>query len=608
MTTDKPPVILIRIKGNSTSQKLARKTKKSWVDRGYKVEYFDAITPDDFDQYNYLDFGDEFLSHHSKTKRQHELVYRYIKWSPIKHPDGNWYKRKITPTEKAVYYSHLEVFKLISKRKIPHIVIEHDSFLEEDLPSIEDFEFKSFAGPILWAYYITPHITDKLLNFVDEYNLLLKLKWVRHKELKGQSIFPDWAAGKIRLYNADGFVYRVLVHFLVSDFDNLGKKLSFQAIGFEKSPFLKSVLEENPDLYNPRGYIRDISDPKKTTIEHDDLVKVPKVAVLVNGSYHDYLDTEFLKKNIRNIQNVFFDCDVYWQCWDTPDQRKIMRETGVSKKIKIRWQDPKWGEPEYDPYELVKKEASDADATHYILDLDRVSSPGVKRRRKFAAHQILQTDVQLKSIENIKDYDYVIRTRWDVVLNKDMSVSELETYARDYVVGICCGHEIFRFKKQQTWYPHKNRSYRYSSYVWWKVEAEYRQWIVDNGFYTVNTSDMPRDLHWQLVGENRYHRWLNDPVIMFKPSDWKGDACQMWLDKKLYPAEYGFYQVLCRKRHHVNVQGMASIKRMCDSSPNAWYKYHQTYASPERAKEFRDKLKNVWNGDVNNVLKDEEEL
>ena len=75
----------------------------------------------------------------------------------------------------------------------------------------------------------------------------------------------------------------------------------------------------------------------------------------------------------------------------------------------------------------------------------------------------------------------------------------------------------------------------------------------------------------------------------------------MWENGELYPAEYGFYQVLCEKRKHVNVQGLVSIKRMCDSTPQAWYKYQQVYSNPERAAQLRRWLKEYWDGDLNDV-------
>ena len=607
MTTDKPPVILIRIKGHWKSEELARKTKKSWVDRGYNVEYFDAITPDNLDEYNYLDFGDEFLAHHRsywlshKKGKEIQFTSEINKWCALKRPNKKWYKRKITPTEKSVYYSHLEVYKLISKRKKPHIVIEHDIVLDKDLPSLKGLEFRAFSRSILWAYYITPFIADKILDFVNEYNLCLDLKHIRINEIKGSEQMMDCALGKLRLINADGFMYRVLTHILCSDPKNLSGKIGFRVFSSRKSKLLDSLRPPLDTLMEETPYVKDISEGV-TTIQHiGNLVEVPKVAVLVNGGYPDYLDVEFLKENVDNILKIFHDCDIFWQCWDTPEQRKIMEESGVSEKIKIRWQQPKWGRSRYEPYDLVKREASDADATQYILNSKTVETPGILTRRKFATHQILQTCVQIKSINHINDYDFIIRTRWDVVLNKDIKISEFFDIAKKNVIGFCCGHEIFRFRDTQT-YHSELRNARYSSFYWWHIEAKYRQFIVDQGFYAINSHEIDRKHLKGLSGEQRYHRWLNDPMIMFKLSDWTSkDVIDMWENGELYPAEYGFYQVLCEKRKHVNVQGLVSIKRMCDSTPQAWYKYQQVYSNPERSAQLRRWLKEYWDGDLNDV-------
>lgn len=101
--------------GHPISEMYKREVLPSW--KNYNVTQYEAITPKDLVYKNKLDFG-------TKTVGK---------------------KREFTSTEKAVWYSHYELWcKCI--REGPLIVIEHDSKLVKPLPDLsnEGYKFLSF--------------------------------------------------------------------------------------------------------------------------------------------------------------------------------------------------------------------------------------------------------------------------------------------------------------------------------------------------------------------------------------------------------------------------------------------------------------------------------
>lgn len=253
MITDKPPVIIIRVKDNPTSEKLAEKTQSSWERLGYVTEFFDAVTPNDFDKYNYLDFGNEILPHKTeyKTKESLDLL-----------KDDELYDRVISDTAKAVYYSHIEVWKLISERKAPHIVVDHDMTLTYDLPTfkVRDFEFYQFGETTTHASYFTPFIVDKVLERLEKHGLVGELKI-------GEGVYQN------RLVNVDGYLWGVLLNVVVDD-KSLVDKLRF-FVDDDILCHLRHIEKSNHRFYNSRdNCILDISKTREmiyVTVDHEKL-------------------------------------------------------------------------------------------------------------------------------------------------------------------------------------------------------------------------------------------------------------------------------------------------------------------------------------------------
>ncbi len=161
---------MIQIPDNEVSQYYVNRVLPSW--NNHKVNMFDAYTPDHMP--DHLNFG-KF-----------------------------WNFRDFSQSEKAGFYSHLELWKKCFEEDEPIAIIEHDVMcIKDDMPIIDNFfafcDFDSeqshenyatrFRGhpywgtgemfcPVTHAYYMTPDVAEtmyynlidtKLNKFVDDY-------------------------------------------------------------------------------------------------------------------------------------------------------------------------------------------------------------------------------------------------------------------------------------------------------------------------------------------------------------------------------------------------------------------------------------------------------
>ena len=125
------------------SQMYLREVLPSWKD--YKVTKFEATTPKDLVYKNKLTFG-------------------------LKSTE-----REFTSTEKAVWYSHFELWCKCIVEKQPIVILEHDSKLVKPLPDLskEGYKFLSFIERDFGkkgkhmapgsGYYITPPVAERLV-------------------------------------------------------------------------------------------------------------------------------------------------------------------------------------------------------------------------------------------------------------------------------------------------------------------------------------------------------------------------------------------------------------------------------------------------------------
>ena len=150
-----PAVGMIYIKDNKISESYRDIVKQSWLNAGYKIWYHEAITPDTLDQgVKPLTFG---LKDHGRRKGQ-----------------------DLTPTEKAIWYSHMMMWETAARKSNPLIVIEHDIMLLQqiDLTTIDSHPIvglshcgllsknptKGYRISAGGAYMLTPDMAKKMLD------------------------------------------------------------------------------------------------------------------------------------------------------------------------------------------------------------------------------------------------------------------------------------------------------------------------------------------------------------------------------------------------------------------------------------------------------------
>ncbi len=169
--SDKPKVLMIVVNGDEISTWCSSVCIGSWRRKGYEVETFNAITPTSIRQYNYLKFT------RVKKRRTQSGGLQYF-----------------SPTERAICYSHFEVWKKCIEDDIPYIIAEHDVHLVKDIDNnlFDTHDFISFRGkekidtkdypplkniehdeykdnkPPTGCYYITPKAAKEIIDSIDE--------------------------------------------------------------------------------------------------------------------------------------------------------------------------------------------------------------------------------------------------------------------------------------------------------------------------------------------------------------------------------------------------------------------------------------------------------
>ena len=106
-----PRVGMIYLEDNETSKKYKSIVSQSWKNAGFTIDYYFGITPNTFDKaVKQLEFG--------------------------KKSTGRNIGKDFTETEKAIWYSHMKMWDIASRKASPLIVIEHDVMLLEAIDQI----------------------------------------------------------------------------------------------------------------------------------------------------------------------------------------------------------------------------------------------------------------------------------------------------------------------------------------------------------------------------------------------------------------------------------------------------------------------------------------
>ena len=150
-----PQVFMIVMKDNPVSMYYRGRVEESWTRAGYKLEMFDAVTPE--------------------TLHKQEPQFKF----GIKKV-GRGAPRELTDTEKAIWYSHRALWKLAASKRGPIIIIEHDAMLVEPIDpelfnrhktiSLCNANGKATPGG---AYFLNKEVGDALYkgcNYVIDHN------------------------------------------------------------------------------------------------------------------------------------------------------------------------------------------------------------------------------------------------------------------------------------------------------------------------------------------------------------------------------------------------------------------------------------------------------
>jgi len=191
-----PEVYVIVMSDNEISQYYKNRIWDSWVKGGFEVKEFEACVPSTVGK-EYC--GIELNFDHEKRKER---------------------RRSFTPTEIAIWYSHLGTWNLCRKLNKPIIVAEHDVLLchpptQEQLEqtkkvwglcsipaalpcanfcTCEDcmnikYQRRHSAGG---AYYITPDGARSLINFSMEDRITHNSDWALYKTMSETSNVHEW--------------------------------------------------------------------------------------------------------------------------------------------------------------------------------------------------------------------------------------------------------------------------------------------------------------------------------------------------------------------------------------------------------------------------------
>ena len=330
-------------------------------------------------------------------------------------------------------------------------------------------------------------------------------------------------------------------------------------------------------------------------------VMIPKIAVCINGIFPDDYPEYQLLDNLRLYKHVFkkWGADFYGSTWES--ERKRFVECGLTDDIlKINYiENPYPDGLPYDPYVQMLRTLYNAESAidNYLLEKSEIieqskgdeTEPTTIIRKKehqrntFGCHRIMQTDMQMRAIPNIDQYDFIFHLRWDLHMSSRFPVGDILNLAQQSVVGINCdfdkrdwagyekvGEDGFPVKRQE-------RTFRDNTHEHYLLMAKHKNKVIRDNFYTVIDHRVNK-WRWELVketGNPPYHTfhegWLSDPMFVIKPVDIPEVSVLEMIEKEeLVQAEYGFFQTYTTKRPHRNVNGLISIKRLSNESREEW--------------------------------------
>lgn len=280
-------------------------------------------------------------------------------------------------------------------------------------------------------------------------------------------------------------------------------------------------------------------------------------ALLVTGNYSPLLRREGLKESVDQIKNVFHKFDIYYQTWNGELYEHIFKD--IDEEIFTYDEPPP---PPVSPYEH-------AFANNIITE-------GYHKRRveEFIQKDMLYTSDRLinmckqhygfcllyKDLLN-KKYKKIIRTRWDIVLSKYFDPDYILHLSKTNIVGCGLSTSSTRFKSVYQNSPPLSKD----ETALRKKRRIAREILNENAYFLDEQSTAKKDNdHWT--------NFIIDFIISFNREDFDVDkTLKLYRENKLYPAEWGWHQMMCQKRKHINIDGFAALRRNLEDIGNKKY-------------------------------------
>ena len=284
-----------------------------------------------------------------------------------------------------------------------------------------------------------------------------------------------------------------------------------------------------------------------------------KVAVLISGIYPAYLHREDLKNCLERTERIFKGCDFYYQTWDVPLYRHIFKAIDRD----IHW--AKEPDAFYNPYILAKEK--------YFGD-----KPGIQRLSKAPKTDTQKQLVMRACFQHLgfsslysqvpKKYDFYIRTRWDAYFNNEFPLQEILQHAEDNVIGMATVRSKFKHIANM---PELAKKFKHidgkDNYKRIAVRRQAIKNFIDRGLYCLNHCEASN------VNHPAYENFLSDFCIIFKESDYEVGFTEREYEKQtLAGAEFGWHEMFCSKRSHINIHGLVAIMRNIDTSYKTYLK------------------------------------
>ena len=225
-----------------------------------------------------------------------------------------------------------------------------------------------------------------------------------------------------------------------------------------------------------------------------------------------------VKRNINHLKKAFPDIPIFFSSWNET-------KNSISEKCNSSY----YPEPQmhYNPWcECVTDNPHPKYHAYKKMFIDKT---GVSHQAKLmnATKQLIAHAYQLADIP--EQYDMIIRTRWDTVVSDRADFSKYleQSYNENMAIG-------FAIRGGRHIYLNKFKDIEH--------------------VYITETTDQMWSRDWSY--------WLNDNLIMHRRDMYDTELVHQYHEeKKLWPAEYGWYQMLSKNDNHHCVYGGAALEK-----------------------------------------------